>query len=85
MRQHLRMGGPDQAIEVVRRILAGDYTTDEEAESLVNEFASLVPDPKASDLIFWPNQHPLSSGLSENELTPELIVELAHQYRPFEL
>lgn len=79
------MGGPDQAVEVVRRIMTGDYTTDEEAESLVNEFTSLVPDPRASDLIFWPNQHPLSRGLSEEELTPELIVELAREYRPFEL
>ena len=79
------MSGPDRAVELVGRIMAGDYTTDDEADSLVEEFESLVPDPRASDLIVWPNQHPLSRDLSEDELTPTRIVELARQYRPFAL
>jgi hypothetical protein len=75
----------DRAVELVRRIYAGDYTTDEEVDSLVAEFESLVPDPQASDLIFWPDAHPLSRGLPDDELTPELVVELARRYRPIAL
>lgn len=75
----------DRAVELVRKIYAGDYTTDDEVDSLVTEFESLVPDPQASDLIFWPDAHPLSRGLSDDELTPERVVELARRYRPIAL
>ena len=75
----------DRAVELVRRIKAGAYLTEGEADSLVAEFESLVPDPHASDLIFWPDAHPLSQGSSEDELTPERIVELARRYRPIAL
>jgi len=57
----------------------------EEVDSLVAEFESLVPDPNESNLIFWPQHHPLSCGLSEAELTPEKVVELARRYQPFAL
>jgi hypothetical protein len=77
----------DQAhtVELVRRILAGEYTSEAEAHSMVAEFESLVPDPHASALIFWPGEHPLSRDISEDALTPERIVELACRYRPFAL
>jgi len=65
--------------------MAGEYESEEEADALISEFESLVPDPNASDLIFWPQRHALSRDLSESELTPELIVDLAYRYQPFAL
>ncbi|MFN6119518.1 MAG: bacteriocin immunity protein [Actinomycetes bacterium] len=75
----------DRVVALVRRIKSGDYATVEEADSFLVEFTSLVPDPQASDLIFHPDVHPLGRGLSDDELTPERIVELARQYRPIAL
>lgn len=56
----------DRAVELVRRIQTGDYMTEDEVDSHVAEFQSLVPDPHASDLIFWPDAHPLSRGASDD-------------------
>lgn len=72
------------AVELVRRIVAADGT-DEEIHALLNELHHLVPDPRVADLIFWPQHHPLSADLSEQDLTPELIVDLAHRYSPLAL
>jgi hypothetical protein len=74
-----------RAIELARLILDGAGETEEEADELIKEFESLVPDPNASALIFWPEAHALSRELTPEQLTPERIVDLAYRYKPFAL
>ena len=75
----------ERATEIVRLILDGAGESEAEADRLVDEFESLVPDPNASDLIFWPERHPLVKHLTDQQLTPERIVDLAYQYKPLAL
>jgi hypothetical protein len=72
-----------RAIELARLIIAGAGDTEGEADELIDEFESLVPDPDASALIFWPHRHALSKDLEPEELTPERVVDLAYRYKPF--
>ena len=74
-----------RATELVRLILAGAAESEAEADKLVDEFESLVPDPNASDLIFWPDHHPLAKDLIPEESTPERIGDLAYQHKPLAL
>lgn len=75
----------ERAVYLVRRLSTGGFESEELNERADDELGRLLPDPHYSDLIFWPNAHPLSAGLTESELTPEKIVELACQYKPFSL
>lgn len=77
---------PDReaALETLCAIFAG-IDAGQEVEGLVDRFVRLTPDPQASNLIFWPQHHPLSAQLDPVELTPERIVELAFQYRAIAL
>jgi hypothetical protein len=63
--------------------LEADYAGDAELEELISELTRVVPDPNVSNLIFWRQQHPLSRDVSSEELTAEVIVELAHRYKLF--
>lgn len=58
---------------------------DSEVDAALAELRTLVPDPQVSDLIFWPQKHSASRGLTSEELTAERIVELALHYEPFTL
>jgi predicted nucleotidyltransferase component of viral defense system len=73
-----------RAIALVRQLKTANGS-ERQLDSAMAELKSLVPDPNVSDLIYWPSQHDLSKGLQELELTPEVIVELAYRYKPFEL
>ena len=64
---------------LVQRIMEGDYSTDDEADSLVAEFQAGVLRPGASELIFsWHNEF-------DHEPTAAAVVERALAYRPIEL
>ncbi len=74
-----------EAEELVRQIMAGEFPTEADQDRAMAQLGRLLPDPNFSELIFWPSHHKLSSGIDESELTPQKIVQLASQYRPFEL
>ena len=44
-----------QLIEIVKKICIVDYATEEEYEQDLSIFLDNVPDPEASDLIFYHN------------------------------
>ena len=75
--------GRERALEIVEQLVSADHQEEAEGDALLDELERLVPDPRVSDLIYWPDSHPLSRGLAPEELTPATIVELAYQYRPF--
>lgn len=83
--QYRRM--PEQqrqrAVAIVRRLLAGQ-ADDPEADRLLAELQKIVPDPRVSDLIWWPDQHPLVD-VGEVPLSAETVVEIAFRYEPFAL
>lgn len=57
----------------------GDYSSDEEVDSLVAEFQRGVLDPAATELIFWSTDH------FDHEPTAAEVVDRALSYRPIEL
>ncbi|SFS52486.1 bacteriocin immunity protein [Marininema halotolerans] len=62
----------EELVELVRRIIDVDGT-EEEIDQMIDLFEEIVPNPKGSGLIFYP----------ENEdVTPEEIVEEALHYEP---
>lgn len=71
----------DELIDLVRRIMAAEGETEEEADALVELFEANVPHPRASNLIFWP-EHEIGE---RRELTPEEVVDLALSYEPIPL
>lgn len=73
-----------RALELVRKLMNGTLD-DEEGDEAMRELMNVVPDPHVSDLIFWPDTHRLSKTYDTADLTPELIVDLACQYRPIQL
>ncbi len=66
-----------ELVELVRRIMDGEGSTEVEADALIDLFQASVPHPAASDLIFYP-----PGGRS---LTPEEVVDAALDYRPIAL
>ena len=64
----------DELVELVRKISAAEGT-EEEIDAMLHTLEKNVPHPAVSDLIFW----------SEEELTPEQIVEKALAYRSIAL
>jgi len=71
----------DELIDLVRRIMAAEGDTKEEADALIELFEAHVPRPGASDLIFWPEH---ATG-ERRELTPEEVVDIALEYKPTSL
>jgi hypothetical protein len=71
MKEHL--------IEVVRRLMSGQYATDDELDRDMAEFADSVPHPRASDLIFYWNSE------FDHEPTAEEVVDRALRYRAIQL
>jgi Colicin immunity protein / pyocin immunity protein len=65
----------DQLIELVERIMSAEGESQEEADRLVGLFAENVPHPRASDLIFYPEEE------FGHEPTPEEVVDRALSYR----
>lgn len=66
-------------IELVRRIVSGNYASEAEVDRLVGAFEAAVPHPRAAGLIFfWDDEF-------DEEPTPEQIVDRALSYRPIEL
>lgn len=61
-----------ELIELVKKIRAGKFETEEERSEMLEIFESNVPDPEASDLIYY----------HKPRLTPEEIVEKALAYKP---
>ncbi|MGW4228756.1 e9imm peptide [Streptomyces sp. NPDC004980] len=67
-----------EAIELVRRIMDGDYASDEDLDVRLNglDRALACPSGHVSDLIFWP---------PERDLSPDEVVDQALAYRPIAL
>ena len=57
----------------------GDYSSEEEVDSLVAESEAAVLYPGASSLVFWPSDE------FDHEPTAEQVVDRALSYRPIEL
>jgi hypothetical protein len=72
-----------RAVELVRHLLVNDFGSEEEADQALREVERMLPDPRVSDLIYCPGQHPLSAEAAEDDLTAERIVDLALRYEPF--
>lgn len=70
----------DELLDLVRRIRSPGQVTEEEHEALLTRFCDGVPDPHASDLIFWPQ----TRGF-DHEPSDEEIVDAALAYRAIEL
>lgn len=66
-------------IAIVQRILDGDYSSDEEVDTLLAASQGDVLDPAATELIFWSSDH------FAHEPTAAEIVDRALSYRPMEL
>lgn len=67
--------GRDDLVRLVTRIMAGDFEDEAEEGRAIAEFASRVPHPRATDLMFhW-------SGDFDEEPTPEEVVNRALTYR----
>jgi hypothetical protein len=69
----------EQLVGLVERIINAEGT-EKEINEWVELFACSVPDPEASDLIFWPSTRGLGSNPSAEE-----IVEKALNYKPIHL
>lgn len=69
----------DELIDLVRRIMAAEGESQEEADDLVDLFADNVPHPEAEDLIFYPEKH------FGREPTPGEVVYRALSYKPLQL
>ena len=69
----------DELVGLVRRIMAGEGGSQEEADRLVDLFLENVPHPEADGLIFYPERY------FGHEPTAEEVVDAALSYRPIEL
>lgn len=63
-----------ELVDIVRRLQAATGTEDEQ-DKLLDVLRANVPDPRISDLIFWP----------PSELAPDEVIDCALAYRPFAL
>lgn len=61
-----------ELVDIVRRLQSATGTEDEQ-DQLLEVLRANVPDPRVSDLIFWP----------PSELSPDEIIDHALAYRPF--
>jgi hypothetical protein len=65
----------DYLVQLVTRIMAGDFEDEAEEDRAITEFVSSVPHPRATDLIFhW-------SADFDEEPTPDEVVDRALTYR----
>ncbi len=62
----------EELIEVVRKICDAEFEDERERHKLLVLFLNNVPDPEATNLIYY----------HDPELTPEEIVEKALAYKP---
>jgi hypothetical protein len=68
-----------ELVELVARIRSGSFGSEEAEDRAIAEFASRVPHPRATDLIFHPDLE------FDHEPTNEEIVDHALSYRVLEL
>lgn len=66
-------------VELARRLIAGQYESDEELDRDMREFAAAVPHPRPSGLIYYWNDE------FDHQPTAEEVVERALNYKPFAL
>ncbi len=70
--------GWDHLVQLVTRVMAGNFEDEAEGDRAIAEFTSSVPHPRATDLIFhW-------SADFDEEPTPEEVVDRALTYRAME-
>jgi hypothetical protein len=72
-------GRRERLIQVVRRLMSGQYASEEEGDRDMEEFVGGVPHPRASDLIFyWHTEF-------DHEPSVEEVVDRALSYRAVQL
>lgn len=65
----------DELIELARKLIENDFSSEGEADSALFLLEENVPDPDISDKIFWPD--PI-----DKELDPKEIIEEALSWKP---
>lgn len=65
----------NELVELVERIMKDGSLAGGQCDEWVSQFIENVPDPKASDYIFWPDR----------KMTPEEIVDRALSYKMMRL
>lgn len=69
----------EELIGLVFRLMAADFSSEEEEDRALSEFEARVPHPRASDLIYyWHTEFDAAP-------TAEDIVDRALSYRPIQL
>ncbi|MFI7679339.1 hypothetical protein [Actinophytocola sp. NPDC049390] len=66
-------------VDVVRRLLSGEYASGDDLDRDLDEFLDGVPDPNAANLIFYSHME------FDHEPTAEEVVDRALSYRPIQL
>jgi hypothetical protein len=69
----------EELLELIRRICNGEGE-EHETSFYFELLAANVPDPRISDLIYWPGEY-FGDGDNQRELTPEQILDTAQAYR----
>lgn len=59
--------------------------SERELDEVVEYLSQHLPDPAWTDIAFYPRNHPATVARGLTEPTPEEIVEIAFEYRPFAL
>lgn len=73
---------PDRGalVEVVAWCMGGDGT--EAEQEVVHGFLDRwMPDPRWSEIIYWPDRHPVAIAREATDPTPSEVVEIAFEYR----
>jgi len=61
-----------EIISLIEKIMVDDFETEEESDNAIGILEASVPDPKVTNLIFWP----------EEELSAEQVYDKAMSYKP---
>lgn len=64
-----------ELLELARRVMEADGE-EHEIDFWLDMLALNIPDPRVSDLIFWPGEY-FGDGNNARELTPEQVIDIA--------
>jgi hypothetical protein len=64
-----------ELVEMARRVMEGDGA-EHEIDFWLALLALHLPDPRISDLIFWPGEY-FGDGNNARDLTPEQVIDIA--------
>lgn len=70
---------------VVVQWLMSPGSSEQEQDVVAEYLGRHLPDPRWSDILFWPTRHPVTSAMSIDDATAEQVVEIAFMHRPIAL